>query len=90
LNGNGTYQLVFYTDNINILGVHVYSIKGNTEMFLVGVKVIGIEVIADKTTYIVRSRKENSGRSKNIKIKNNSYEGVKYFKYLEIFCHSKM
>jgi len=56
LKENCTYQLLFYSDDVNILGEHVYSIKGNTKTFLVGGKENGVEVNADTATYMVMSR----------------------------------
>ena len=45
-------------------------------------KEIGLEVIADKTKYIIMSRDQNAGRSYSMKIYNNSIERVEEFKYL--------
>ena len=41
-----------------------------------------LEVNADKTKYMVKSRDQNAVRSHNIKSFNSSFEGVKEFKYL--------
>jgi len=38
---NDAHQLVVYTDDINILGGSVHTIKRNTEAFLIGSKEIG-------------------------------------------------
>jgi hypothetical protein len=46
---NGTYQLLVYADNVNILGGSVHAIKKNTETLLVVSKEIGLEVNAEKT-----------------------------------------
>jgi len=51
---------------------------------LVGRKEIGLEVNADKTKYLVMSRDQNAGRSRNIKTDNNSFERVEEFNYLGI------
>jgi len=45
-------------------------------------KEIGLEVMADKTKYMVMSRDENAGRSHSIKIDNISFEIVEEFKNL--------
>jgi len=48
----------------------------------VPVKDIGLEVIADKTKYMIMFRDHNAGRSHNIKNENSSFEMVVEFKYL--------
>jgi len=53
---NGTHQLLVYADNVNILGGSVHNIKENTDALIVASKDIGLEVIADKTKYMVMSR----------------------------------
>jgi hypothetical protein len=49
---NGTYQLLVYADDVNILGGSVHTKKKNTEALVVAGK-IGLEVNADKTKYMV-------------------------------------
>jgi len=46
---NSTHQLLVYTDDINILGGSVHSVKETAGAILVASKGIGIEVNADKT-----------------------------------------
>ena len=45
-------------------------------------KVIGLEVSADKTKYMVTSRDQNAGRSHSKRIDNRSFEKMEEFKYL--------
>ena len=45
-------------------------------------KVIGLELNADKTKYMVMSRDQNAGRSYSMKIVNSSFGRVEEFKYL--------
>jgi len=45
-------------------------------------KEIGLEVNADKTTYMVMYRNQNAGRIYSTKIDNSSFERVEEFKYL--------
>jgi hypothetical protein len=44
-------------------------------------KETGLEVNADKTKYMVKSRDQIAGRSHNIKIDNSSFERMEEFKY---------
>ena len=44
---NGTHQLLVYTDDDNILGGSVYTIKEIAEALIVASKEIGLEVNAD-------------------------------------------
>jgi len=44
--------------------------------------VIGLEVNADKTKYMVMSRDQNAGRIYSVKIDNCNFESVEKFKYL--------
>jgi hypothetical protein len=45
-------------------------------------KILGLEVNADKTKYMVMSRDQNAGRSHNMKNDNTLFERVEEFKYL--------
>jgi hypothetical protein len=83
---NGTHQLLVYADDVNVLGGSVYTIKENAEALIVE---IGLEVNADKTKYMVRSRDQNAGRSHGIKIDNIFFEMVEEFKYLETTLTNK-
>jgi capsid portal protein len=53
----------------------------NTKHFVVASKDFGLDVDADKTKNMVRSRDQNSGRNRNIKIHESSYEMVEEFIY---------
>jgi hypothetical protein len=70
---NGTYQLLAYADDVNILGGSVNALKKNTESLVAATKEIGLEVNADKTKYMVMSRDQNAGRNHNIRIDNSSF-----------------
>jgi len=45
-------------------------------------KEIGLEVNADKSTYMVMSGDQNAGRSHSMKTDNSSFESVEQFKLL--------
>jgi hypothetical protein len=50
---NGTYRLLFETDDVNRLSGRVHTIKSNTEALVVASKEFGLEANADKTKYMV-------------------------------------
>ena len=56
----GAHQLLFYADDVNILGGSVRTIEINAEALVVVSKETGLKVFADKTKYIVRSRDQNA------------------------------
>ena len=69
---NSSYQLLVYADDVNILGVSVFTVKKNGETLLVCSKDNGLEVTVDKTKYMVFSRDQNAELSHNIKFDNSS------------------
>ena len=52
---NGTHQLLAYADDVNILGGRVHTLKENAEALVADTREIGLEVIADKTKYMIMS-----------------------------------
>jgi len=70
------------TDDDNILGGSVHTVKENAEALVVASKETGLEVIADETKYMVMSRDQNAEGSHSIKTDNSSFERAKEFKYL--------
>jgi hypothetical protein len=58
---NGTHRLLFYADDVNLLGDYVDTIKKNTETLNDARKEFGLEVNTDKTKYILFSHHQNMG-----------------------------
>jgi len=56
------------------VGGSVHTVQEKAESLALASKVIGPEVKVDKTKYMVMSRDQNAGRSKNIKFHNESSE----------------
>ena len=81
---NGTYQLLVYADNVNILSgrILIHTVKINTEPSVVASKDTGLEVKADKTKNMVMSGVQKAGQSHSIKTDNGSFERVEQFEYL--------
>ena len=86
---NGTHQLLAYADDVNILGGSVHTVKENAESLVVATKEIDLEVNADKTKYMIKSRDQNAGRSHSMKIDNSCIERVEEFRYLGATLTSK-
>ena len=63
-------------------GGSICTVKGNAEALVVATKEIGLEVNANKTTYMVMSREQTAGLSHTMKVDNSSIERVEEFKYL--------
>jgi hypothetical protein len=72
---NGIHHLLAYTDDVNLLGDNIDTIKKNTETLIDASKEIGLEIH-------VLSRHQNVGQNRDIKIANISFENVSQFKYL--------
>jgi ribosomal protein S4E len=79
---NGTYQLLAYDDDVNLMGDNVDTIKRNAEILTDANKEVGLEINVEKTKYVLLSRHQNVGQNGNIKIENRSFGNVSQFKYL--------
>jgi nitrous oxide reductase len=49
---NGTHQLLAHTDDVNLLGDNIDTIKKNTKTLIYANKEVGLEVKIEKTKYI--------------------------------------
>jgi hypothetical protein len=73
---NGIHQLLIYADGVDLLGDNIDTIKKNTKTLIYSIKVISLEVNAEKTKYMFLSRHENAGQNHDIEIGNRSLENV--------------
>jgi len=79
---NGTHQLLAYTDDVNMLGGSIHTLKENAEALVAATREIGLEVSAYKTKYMVMSRDKNAGRIHRVRTDNSNFEMVEEFKNL--------
>ena len=78
----GTHRRLFYADDINILGGSVPIIKKIIEALIVASKENVLEVISEKTGYVVVCREQNAEQNNNIMTHNKSFERVEQSRYL--------
>jgi hypothetical protein len=62
-----------HTDDVNLLGDNIDTIKKNTDILIDVSKEVGLEINVKKTTYMLVSRHQNVGQNRDIKIANGSY-----------------
>jgi hypothetical protein len=71
-----------YADDVNLLGDSKNVTKENNERLLEASGDVGLQIISEKTKYMIMPRHQNSGQKHNIRIANESFENVAKFKYL--------
>jgi hypothetical protein len=86
---NGTHQLLAYTDDVNLLGDNIDTIKKNTETLIDVSKEVGLKIDVEKTKYMLLFRHQNVRQNGDIKIAKRSFENVSQFKYLGTTNKSK-
>jgi hypothetical protein len=74
----GTHQLLFYNDDINVLGASICTVKENTETSVFISSEIGLELHTKKTKYLVMSRDQHTVQN-HMCIRNKSFERVEHF-----------
>jgi hypothetical protein len=57
----GIYHLLVYTDDVNLLGDNKNTTKKSMETLIDSSKEVGLEVNAEKTTYMLLSRHQKVG-----------------------------
>jgi hypothetical protein len=62
--------------------INIDTIKKNTQTLIDAGKEVGREVITEKTEYMLLSRHQNAGKSRDVKISNRCFEHVVQFTYL--------
>jgi hypothetical protein len=86
---NGTHLLLFYADDVNILGESVHTVEKKTEILVVVIKDIGLEVNTDETKCTIMYRDQNVRRGHNRNFDNSLFEIVEQFKYLGTTLRNK-
>jgi hypothetical protein len=66
----GTYQLLAYADAVKLLADNINRVKENTEALTDSSKKVGLEVYAEKTKYMLLSRRQHAGKSHDTKTAN--------------------
>jgi hypothetical protein len=63
---SGTYQLLVYANDVNLLQYIINTTKKNTEALINASKEVGLEENAEETKYMLTSCNRNVGQNHNI------------------------
>jgi hypothetical protein len=75
---NGTYQLLVYASDVDLLGDNVDTIKQNTQTLIGFSKEVGLEVNAEQNKYMLLSHYQNAVQIFWNKIKSKFDSGVNH------------
>jgi hypothetical protein len=64
---NATHQLLAYTDDVNLLGDNIDTIKKHVETLIDASKEVALDINVEKTKYMLLSRNENAGQNRDIR-----------------------
>jgi hypothetical protein len=78
---NGAHQLLAYTDDVNLLGDNIDTIKKNIETLIDASKEVGLETNIEKTKYMLLPGRQNIGQNRDTEIANRSFENVSQLQY---------
>jgi hypothetical protein len=70
---NGAHQLLAYANDVNRLGGNTDTINKNTQTLIDASKEDGLEVNVEETKYMLVSRDQNAGQTREIKIGKRSF-----------------
>jgi hypothetical protein len=74
--------MLAWADDVNLVGDNIDTIKKNDETSIDASEEVGLEINVEKTKYMLLSRHQNVGQSRDVKIADRSFENVSQFKYL--------
>jgi hypothetical protein len=75
---NGTHQILAYTDDMNLLGDNIDTIKKNTYILIDVSREVGLEINGEKTKFMQLSCHRNADKNCDTEIANRLFE----------MCHS--
>jgi hypothetical protein len=73
---NGTYQLLAYADNVNLLGVNTDTLNKNKDSLIYASKEDGLEVHIDETKCTLLSSQQNARKIYKLKAANRSFVNI--------------